>query len=398
MRTVAGSRDNSYKMCKKALTIVGAFLCGIIGQAQSISGDIRINDGSAHLFLEEVIGGKGYVIDSCKVTPNNYIFDLSGKPFGYYRLRISAENRVDFIYDGKSIVMDFLSDVLQDNLLVKESDVNKLLWTYKYYSREVGRLNNAYIIQQSYEEKGSDTWRKLQYQRDSITKVKNDYLDSLCRANSGSMFSLLVGATQREKYLLKEENKEHYFDNIDFTNPVLLRSSIFPSVIMTYLQEYTDYSEAGFLESVDLILSLSSANQENYEFCLNFLLELFHRVGPDVVFQYLVETYLLDEGCGAMDVSDQIGDLANNYRALLPGNRAPLFAIPDTSNVIHELETELVKANTTVLYFWSSHCTFCESTTPKLIEWKEINPTVQIIAISLDENGAPSSGSPLLRL
>ncbi len=386
MHIVAVFRGNRCKNSRRALTVVGAFLCGVICQAQTISGEMVVTDRPAYLYLDEVIGGKGYVIDSCEVTHTNYMFDLAGKPFGYYRLRISGENRIDFIYDGNPIRMNFLAEILQDNLIVKESDENKLLWNYKYYGRAVSISDRQYVIRQSYLETGSSEWRKLQSERDYLQIKKQSYLDSLCHSHPYSIFRYLVGATQRKPYLTESEKKDHYFDNIDFSNPMLLRSSILPSTIMNYFHLHTEYSEEGFVESVDRILALVSVNDENYEFCLNFILDLFNRVGPDVVFQYVVETYLLNGGCVDIGISEQIQELVENYQTLMPGNKAPSFIISDTAEKAHALEKELIKTEYTVLYFWSSHCSFCMETSPRLIAWNELHANVQVIAISLDED------------
>ncbi|MBL4651307.1 MAG: thioredoxin family protein [Flavobacteriales bacterium] len=241
-------------------------------------------------------------------------------------------------------------------------------------------------IEQSYLEKGGELWQKLQRQRDSLDIAKRSYLKQLCEEHPESLFSKLVGATIRPIYSSQEEQKNHFFDNIDFSDPVVVRSSILPSAMMEFFQLHTEYNEGGFQRSIDKILGLASAHDEVYEFCLNFILDLFNRVGPDIVFQYVVETYLLDGGCSEANVSEHISALAENYRVLQTGNKAPFFIATTIDNDSFVLEQHLSKNKYTVLFFWSSHCAFCTETTPQLIDWKKQNPNVSVVGISLDNN------------
>jgi peroxiredoxin len=386
MFTVAVSPDKIKKKVKGALTLVGAFFLLNICYAQSIKGELIASSEYQYLYLDEVIGGIGYTIDSVDVSEGYYQFEHIDNPIGYYRLKFTEQNRIDFINDQRPIEINFGSTVLRNDLEVVKSRENMLLWQYKYYSRKTQQKEKKLSIEQSYLEKGNVEWTILQTRRDSITISKRNYLDELCEKDPNSVFTKLVGATQRTTGLTKEIEKSKYFDNIDFTDPILVRSSILPSQMMSYFQLYTDYSEGGFQESVDRILLLASSDDSNYEFCLNFILDLFNRVGPDVVFQYVVEKYLLDGGCSEVNVSEHITALAQNYRAIQPGNKAPMFTEKTDKGDSIVLEDYLKQNDFTVLFFWSSHCGFCSASTPKLIEWTKTKSNVQVLGISLDQD------------
>ena len=278
----------------KALTFVGVFCLFTPAFSQKLSGKILADSKAQFIYLNEVIGFNSYKVDSCEILNGSFEFNLAGKPKGYYQLSLSDINRIQIIHTNEDIEINFNDTILQNRVEAIQSIENTTLWQYKYYSRDALKGEKKLIIQQSYLEKGNQAWQKLQRERDSLSVAKRNYLNALCKENPELLFAKLVGATIRPYYISEQEKKEHFFDNIDFSDPVMVRSSILSSAMMEYFQLHTEYNEIGFQTSVDKILDLSSINDENYEFCLNFILNLFNEVGPDVVFQYVVETYLLD--------------------------------------------------------------------------------------------------------
>jgi peroxiredoxin len=370
----------------KALVLTVVFFVAASSSAQIIYGNTGSNNEHKYLFLEEVIGGNAYVIDSMRINNGQYQFNKPESPKGYYRLSYAEQNRIDFINDQNPIEINFNSTILQNDLEVIQSKENKILWQYKYYSKAKQKELKSIMVMQSNEVKGKPEWNALQSVRDSILLEKSTYLATLCSENPETLFTRLVGATQKEKYLDKEEEKNRFFEHIDFSDPIMVRSSILPSLMMNYFQLHTEYSEEGFIESIDRILSLSRANTTNYEFCLNFILTLFNRVGPDIVFQYVVEKYLLDGGCSDSNISEHISELAENYRAVQPGNLAPMFMAQTTKGDTLVLKEYIKNSEYTVLYFWSSHCGFCAQSKPDLELWQAKNQNVKVLAISVDQS------------
>ena len=383
---VAVIQDSITYKTVKALALVGAFFVVARSPAQTIYGKAASNNEYKYLFLEEVIGGNAYAIDSIIISDGKYHFNKPESPIGYYRLSFSEENRIDFINDQNPIEINFNSSILQNDLEVIQSKENKILWQYKYFSKEKQKELKRIKVLQSHEEKGSHEWSILQSKRDSILLEKSTYLATLCSENPETLFTRLVGATQKKHYLEKEEEKNRFFEHINFSDPIMVRSSILPSLMMNYFQLHTEYSEEGFKESIDKILSLSRANTINYEFCLNFILTLFNRVGPDIVFQYVVEKYLLDGGCSDANISEHISELAENYRAVQPGNLAPMFMAQTTKGDTLVLKEYIKNSEYTVLYFWSSHCGFCVQSKPDLELWQAKNQKVKVLAISVDQS------------
>lgn len=364
--------------------IAGAFLFLLVltGEAQELKLNFKFPSGQK-LYFSEVIGPTYYLLDSIELNDKKQVvFDVSNSPIGYYKLHFNDTNTVDIIINKEpKIEITFHDSVLQNGVEVKESVENMLLWNYKYYSRNVQQLQKQIIIQRSYLMPLDSLYRSLTDKLDTLDNLKRDYLLKLAEENPTTYFNRTVAAAQPPTPKEGQTLKQVHFQNIDFSDPTLIRSSVFTSAMMDYLQRYTEYSEDGFHESIDFMLAFANQDQQVYEFCLNFLLEVFNLVGPDVIFDYLVENYLLEGGCSDAEISDDFKDIAEGYRKLMPGNKAPEFKIQDTlRNEVSSLDLYTDSLN--LLFFWSSQCGHCHEAIPELIKLTGLN----VIAISLDTN------------
>ncbi|MBL4651308.1 MAG: DUF4369 domain-containing protein [Flavobacteriales bacterium] len=113
---------NCNQQTLKALTFVGAFCLLLTGFSQTVTGKLLGNQSREFIYLSEVIGNKSYKIDSCKITSGDYRFNLQNKPVGYYQLSIQQGNGVEIIYNEKDIVINFADTILQNNLVVLQSE------------------------------------------------------------------------------------------------------------------------------------------------------------------------------------------------------------------------------------------------------------------------------------
>jgi peroxiredoxin len=339
------------------------------------------------IFLLEITGNKFNPVDSTQISSTGqFFFSSKNYPLGYYQLAINDTNRLDIILNPneKNVVMDFKDARLQHGIEVKESKENQLLWYYKGISKEVYDFQKyAAIIKSQLSPSDSKSLAVLNAQEDSLLHRKKLLLDSLVKANPKTFFAISAQSSVPEKKVAKQE----YFNTLDFNNSALLRTYVFPSRIMDYLQNYTTYDEQGFRNSIDTILFRAKINNEVYEFCLNFLLELFDRVGPDIIFQYLVEQYLLADGCSDNSVNASISKKAELYKKLQVGNIAPEIILSDSANNKIALSAISKEEIFTVIFFWSSHCSYCHE---DILYLKTIYPSfknknIEIFAVSLDE-------------
>lgn len=385
MWTFLGIKKHHYSI------ILFLFHVGSAFSTEKVTGTLNHQLPKTKIYLWETLGEKSYLIDSTQTTAEKYFsFDTGELPTGFYHIGLHDTNRVSIILNRKEEVLNivFSEEKLGNALIVFQSNENKALWDYKYFSKTLNQelkileqLMNSPVV-------GNEEMRQALLNKiDSLNWIKSQKKRQVQEQNKGSYLEKVMSLSHYDRnpdssYAYQQQ---HFFDSINFNDPSLIRSTALVDNVMEYLYRYTSYDEVGFRTSVDKILDLSSVNDQVYEFNLNYLLELFNRVGPDIIFQYIVEQYILNEGCSDANISEEIQNITDGYRAVMIGKQAPPFSIKDTSNKEVYLEELLNKKEETILFFWSSHCSFCHEAIPSLMEWvTKYDKKVQVVAISLD--------------
>lgn len=344
------------------------------------------HQNNQYVYLSEVLFGRAYKVDSTKIDNYKASFSTKSHPVGYYQLSLNDTNYVDIILNNEdSVIVQFNDSLLRNGVEVISSKENTVLWKYKYYSKKVQELQKEVLIHRSYLQEGDSLFDRLNDQYNTLEAMREGFLIQLAKDNPSTFFTKTVYAAKPPLPKQGETAKQVHFRNVDFSDPSLIRSSIFSGSVLQYFQLYTDYTEEGFQESVDYVLALANANNQVYEYTLNFLLELFNAVGPDIIFDYIIENYLLDGGCTNDNIAENFIEITQEYRNLLPGKPAPEFSIEDTTGKAIESNTLWTNQHN-LLFFWSSRCGHCHEQIPELKKLVNENNKLNIIAISLDDN------------
>lgn len=341
------------------------------------------------LFLEVYKGYELLKIDSAVVKESKVVFDKRLEK-GSYAINFSDSNRFDFIVNPveKRISIKFNDCRLINSAIVVESDENKLFWDYKYYSKNVSEKIYEERLKQSNVPRSDASM--IAFYEDNIQSLnakKKLYLTELAKNNSHSFFSesSLLFERLNETYTSKLKGQEEMLKFIPFKKEAYLNTTFFPAAVMVFLQNHTEYTEAGFKAAVDKILNAAKVNEVVYNFHLNFLLDLFKRVGPDVIFDYLVEQYLLKGSCNEGYSKDNYRKIVMEYNSIQPGVRAPDFEI-FSEQVKYNLQSILstMKHKEALLFFYSSHCEFCHNAISQIQQNKGSFSNIDIVFISLD--------------
>ncbi|MBM3404670.1 MAG: TlpA family protein disulfide reductase [Bacteroidetes bacterium] len=345
---------------------------------------------SCHMILESVFGNDLIIIDSCLIDRlGSFVFPEKKYPVGFYRLSLSDTNSVELIINPSEPVIElyFKNTKLRESIHVINSLENRLLWLNKSNSKDILQEKKKIFILRSYARKNNpDEFEELSRDLEKLDSIDRQFVSDLVGKYPDTYFSKIAGLS----LLGRKTCKEGYFDDIDFNDTSLMRSPAIPIRIMDYLVRFTEYDEVGFKASIDYILHLASANQPMYELSLNYLLSLFNDTGPEIIFQYLVENYLLSDGCGADYINDDIEKKAFDYRQIQPGSKAPDFEIHSENGMDINLSDQVLKCEYTLILFWSSHCPFCREVIPALDSSLLLNVEkrgkdfIQVLAFSLD--------------
>ncbi|NPD47919.1 MULTISPECIES: thioredoxin-like domain-containing protein [unclassified Lentimicrobium] len=351
------------------------------GQCQII-GHIKDVKDSTYLYLQENRGGKYHTIDSCLLDKQGK-YEFGGQfATGYYSLMLEPDNWVQFIISPNEdfIQIDFSSPQLRNHLEVTKSNNNIELWNFIRFRNLIKSKISENSIEKSYAAKENIELTHFENIEDSLNLGYHQFLIKTYQEKPTSFFAKTIISD------IEIDQKEDFFKYTFFEDAELIRSGVLTHQVMKYLQFHTDYTEDGFIQSVDEILEQASVNHEVYEFILNYLLELFNEVGPDVVLDYLVEHYVIGDACSDMTYSDALNAKLIAYKNLQIGKKVANVSIFNHEGIMMNLYDLCSFSKLNILFFGSSACHFCQEAIPQLKELiqEPSNKDIKIIYISLD--------------
>jgi uncharacterized protein YbdZ (MbtH family) len=184
--------------------------------------------------------------------------------------------------------------------------------------------------------------------------------------------------------------KEHYWDNISFTDDRLIRTPIFEPKLDRYYKDLVSPEPDSINREIDHMLLFSRTNKDMFKFLLVYFTQKYINpefMGQDAVFVHIFEKYI---NTGQADFfTDKyrkyVDDRAYSIMANLIGQPAANLEMTDSSGKTKSLYE--IPANFTVVCFWDPTCSHCKETIPKLdsiyqAKWKYQG--VQVYAVMVD--------------
>ena len=371
------------------LGIAGLLLFCLKSPAQLLQGVVGCDvANNQKLFLKKLYLNNMILIDSCTIQGNgNFSFKGPFQSLGYYQLGFNDTNCIELILNPTEpeVELYFSNILLKDGVIVLKSNENQLLWANKHLSKSFLAPKKQLYIKRSWVPQSDSTARSnFTNQLQWFDSLQVSFIEAIAKQYPTSFFAKTALLSLPRKGLTEST----YFNDIDFNDTTLLHSPVFQIRIIGFLLTYTQYTETGFKDAINRILTASSINERSNSFCLNYLLELFDKLGPEMVFQFIVENYVLKNACNEQMMDEHFIRRVSSYKLLLPGNKAPKFNANNQCGQTLELDSLLKHNRYVVLFFWSSGCDFCKGQIPPLKNtYKALkNNGIEVLGISLDND------------
>ena len=238
------------------------------------------------------------------------------------------------------------------------------------------------------EEKGKDvaSFRK------ELTAIDNKIIDrqaEIIKESPESLTAIILKASQDISVPDFENDKDpaasrfryykqHYFDNIDMENPLMIYSGTLHPKVDTYMKKLTANHPDSIIQSIDTLLNMVKPAEDTYRYFLSTFLNEYAKskvIGFDAVFVHLVDNYYRDGGAPWVKAESlaKIVDNADKLKPVLLGNTGAdikVFRENGTPISISDIDYEYL-----VLLFWAPDCGHCTKMMPKFVEfnntWKE---------------------------
>lgn len=317
----------------------------------------------------------------------NYTFEASAEK-GMYRLVYGLpqeEKNFDFIYSGEEDIVFNFSDEQLDFTASKE---NQLHTSYFANINEAKRMINSYY-------QSGDTNKESFLE---IFKSINTLQETFEKEAKGTIAYNFIKASRtyiptsyETPQTMVSNIKKHYFDAVDFTNPVLQNSDFIAEKVSNYvftalpMKEFTGAElVAEYKKNIATVVEKMQAVPADYKKTLLYVLwEQMVMVENQEIAIHIGNTYLKPIAKQLND--DVLVEKVNVYERLAIGQKAPEISWTK-DNKTHKL-SELDSAENYIIVFWSSGCSHCLMEMPKLktfVNSKE-KGTIKVIAIGLED-------------
>ncbi len=246
----------------------------------------------------------------------------------------------------------------------------------------------------------------LQAQAKAIYESVNATRDSLIEANPGTMLSIFLNGIKTPEYVVDENipdslrpmhrylfEKEHFLDNLDFSDERTLRTSFLPSTIDNYLSTKLFQINDSIIPPVIKLVERSRKNNECFRVVLNHCMNYAINskiMGMDNLMVELGRRYYLN---GLTDWADSTWlknleeEIYKNERSLV-GMKAANIQLADTENNYKRLY-DIGGSEVTILYFYEPSCGHCRKTMPKVGEFAKkyaSDPRIKVVAVYMLED------------
>jgi peroxiredoxin len=160
----------------------------------------------------------------------------------------------------------------------------------------------------------------------------------------------------------------HYFDNINYADPCLLRTPLLQPKVSNYMEKVIPQHPDTLSREIDVILNKMGLGSELFQYYVTTFLNYYAKpkyVGFDGVYVHLALTYYKDPKITPWvhdTVRAKIVKNALEMQPTLIGNKAPdLRMFKKDSTVINLYD---VKSDFTVLLIWAPTCGHCKKSMP----------------------------------
>jgi thiol-disulfide isomerase/thioredoxin len=363
----------------------------ILGQTYDI--EVKINDlSNQEVYLGYYYDGKTYVKDTIQL-------DATGKGSfkgdslleqGIYLVVLPAKIYFEILVgNDQEFSVETQSDNVIDNLKIKGSEENVAFKDFQQFMIKKGTESSKLRQRLRSLPEGSDSIAIIENQLDESSNEVKEYWNQLIQKHEGSLLGVIIKAMKNPEipeievpddvenkdsvrwFHSYNYNRQHYFDNIDFSDQRLLLTPFFYNKLETYFTKILIQDPDTINHYIDMVATRAEANDDMFEYVIRFFFNTFQNsdiMGMDKVIVHLADNYYLTDKVDWMSEENvqKLKEHVAKLRFNLIGNVAQdlkMETLHQEYARLHEIDAEY-----TLVYFWEPHCGHCKKVTPKVHE------------------------------
>lgn len=379
--------------------------------AQSGTGyevDVTINGlRDSTVYLAYHFGDKQYIKDTTKLDNKGHCV-FKGKETlqqGIYMVVLPGKKYFEILMASDqvfSLTCSF-SDYF-NTLTFAGSTENTSFLTYQRNWMKLQKEAGDLVKRLQNNKQNSDSTRILtEMEKKAEVKMKS-YLKEVIKENNNNLLTVLLKAMlpievpefkispvvknpDSVKWIREYNyNKDHYFDNINFTDDRILRTPILYGKLNTFFTNVVVQSSDSINKEIDKLVNKCKGNYKMFQFVAVYLFNHFREseiMGHDAVMVKLADDIYLS-GKADWVAKEFKADLKKQIDLIRPnliGKKAENLVMDSFKGIfvsLYDIEKEF-----TILYFWEPNCGHCKEATPKLKAYyeKAKNDNIEVFAV-----------------
>jgi len=342
-----------------------------------------------YIKLYETEGYDMFLLDSAIVEDHNFVFKLKKIKTGNYKLGWSSNrnNARDIILNPseKNVTINFIGNSITNGIKSENSPENIGLEAYAEIKKKHNEKSQR--VRRNRNMSYPDKKARIDIMR-TLLKEKED---SLSGVYPQTFFSKTVSKYQSQNKL----NKNTYWNDIDFNDESLIRSTVINDRLVEYIQTHCERKKGSdplvdYYNVVDLIAGIikERGNDKVLEYVLYTLSASFYSSNMEEVSMYVIDNYFYGDACGDAEISKLFKQKAAGIKSLQEGNIPPDFSITTIKNEKITFSAVAAKNKLTLVLFWASFCHHCQQEMPFIKEYytKYHDKGFEIIGVSVDSD------------
>lgn len=345
----------------------------------------------AHRFADKMLKADSTVVDKNGVGTFKNTTALDG---GIYIILIPSKKNIYFEFlldkDQQEFTLETDTSNFLKNMKVTGSELNKHF--YAFQNQWIELQNTSMDLQKKAKglQQGSDSLKLLQKEFEANDKKRLELLKQTHTDNPKSMLGVLTkmmtpidipepnipqNTVKRDSLVRLYQynyNKDHFFDNFDFSDDRILRTPIYDAHLKDFLEKVIVYDPDSLTKEAFRVCDKSKANNDVFRFTVVTATNHFETsniMGMDRIFVNLAERYYITGEAFWADsaLTAKIQDRVNKLKPTLIGNIAPDIKAETSDKRITNLHS--VNADFTIVAFYEPSCGHCKKVMPKLYEY-----------------------------
>jgi len=378
----------------KKLWLVALFISAALQAQYTVKGTLNPIEDYSWILLYKVEGAKQEYILNTKLTKNEnqgtFSFDLPAdtKP-GTYRLTFDLQKNgyLDFLFNKENVELIFNPKEAEKSVVFSKSNENIL---YRKYLQNV--INAQYTLdslQIAYLKTPNTTIEKAY--KTAVTNLQS-IQNSFQKESEGSIAYHFIKATDRynapevakTSNLYLKNIVAHFYDKIDFNDPILYNSSFLIDRIADYVF-YLNYSNDANtqleLHKKAVTNSLNKIEKVSFKGdVMEFLITQFAAIKNSNMVTYIFENHYNKLPLDIQDSKFKNDILGKMITAI--GNVAPDFSW--TENNKNQTLHGLKGTKPVVLIFYSTECSHCVREIPEIFKTTKDKSGIKVVAFAME--------------